>query len=96
MKTGRIYKIFNRDNLELLIKKVVRKKRMNKEAYYYKEEEMEMYSEKVSKNWKTRWKKPSDKMIKILMSSCNIKEFNKRRNESNVWEKKFEERRNKF
>jgi hypothetical protein len=57
MKTGRIYGIFNRKNLELSVKKVVRKKRLSKTVYYYKEEEREIYLEKVSKNWRTRRKK---------------------------------------
>jgi hypothetical protein len=50
MKTGRINNIFNRDNLELLIGKIVRERKVSREIYYYKEEEMEIYLEKISKN----------------------------------------------
>jgi hypothetical protein len=51
---------------------------------------MEIYSEKISKNWKTRMKKPPDKLVKILMSSCSIKEFNKWKNESNIQRRSLE------
>jgi hypothetical protein len=87
MKAGRIYDIFNRDNLGLLIRKAVRKKRLSKDIYYYKEEAMEIYLEKISKSWKTRRKKPSVKLVKISISSLNVKEFNKKRNENNLWKR---------
>jgi hypothetical protein len=75
MKTKRIYNIFNRENLELLIRKTVKKKRKVKDILCYKEEEMDLYLEKINKNWKTRRKKPANKIVKILISSLSMKEF---------------------
>jgi hypothetical protein len=49
MKTGRVYNIFNGNNLNLLVRKAVKKKGKDKEVICYKEE-MDLYIEKVSKN----------------------------------------------
>jgi hypothetical protein len=52
MKERRLYDVLNRSNLELLIRKAVRKKN---DVIYYGEEEACL--EKVCKNWRTRRKK---------------------------------------
>jgi hypothetical protein len=50
---------------------------------------MELYLERINKNWKTRRKKPPNKIVNILMSSLNVKEFNKKKNERQSWERKL-------
>jgi hypothetical protein len=82
MKEGRLYDIFNRGNLELLIRKAVRKKN---EVICYEEEEICL--EKVYKNWRTRRKKNPDRLIRLKMSSCSIKEFNKERRRTKIKKK---------
>jgi hypothetical protein len=76
LKPGRIYNIFNRENLDLLLRKTVRKKKREKDILSCKEEVMHNYLEKISKNWKTRRKKPPDKIIEVKFSSLNMKEYN--------------------
>jgi hypothetical protein len=65
MKEGRIYNVLKEDNLEFMTRKTVRKKNAELQCV---EEEMELYSEKFSKNWKTRRKKPPDKLIEVKLS----------------------------
>jgi hypothetical protein len=81
LKAGKIYNIFNRENLEHLIRKAVKKKKKEKKILYCKEEELVLCLEKVNKNWKTRRKNP-DKIVKVIVSSLYIKEFNTKKEEN--------------
>jgi hypothetical protein len=64
IKEGRIYNIFTEHNQEFIIRKAIRKKNSN---LNYVEEEEIIDPEKLFMNWRTRKKKPSDKLINVVM-----------------------------
>jgi hypothetical protein len=69
MKERKLYNIFTKDNLEQLIRRAVKKKRTD---LYCDEKEEELCSDKFSKNWKTRRKKPPDKIVDVKMLSYEV------------------------
>jgi hypothetical protein len=68
MKSDRICNIFNQKNSKHLVRKAVKKKKKFKNVLCLEEEVMNLYLEKVNKNWKTRRKKSSDKIANIKIS----------------------------
>jgi sugar diacid utilization regulator len=71
--------------LELLVRKAGKKKKKNRDVLCYKEKELDLYLERVNKNWRTRRKKPPDKIVEVMISSLSVKEFNKKRSVTKFW-----------
>jgi hypothetical protein len=76
MEKNKIYNIFNLKNLKHLIRRASRRKKKNEVGLFMKEMDMDLYMEKVNKNWKTRRKKPPDKVAEISVTSLSIKKRN--------------------
>jgi hypothetical protein len=81
MERNKIYIIFNMKNLKQLLRRASRRKKRNEEDILLKEVEMDLYLGKVNKNWRTRRKKPPDKIMEIILTPLNIRDYHKRKNE---------------
>jgi hypothetical protein len=75
MEKNKIYNIFNQKNLKHLVRSASIKRKKREEILYLEEEAMELYLEKVSKNWKTRRKKPLGKLVEVKLYSLSTTEY---------------------
>jgi hypothetical protein len=73
---NKMYNLINRKNLEHLIRYTCRKMKKSKLYLLIEEGDQLNICQKLSKNWRSRKKKPPDKEIKINMSILSLKEFN--------------------
>jgi hypothetical protein len=68
-------------NLKHLIRRASRRNKKNERILFMKEVDMDQYLEKVSKNWKTRRKKPPDKVAEVTVTSLSIKKYYEKKKE---------------
>jgi hypothetical protein len=66
MRKNKIYILFNLKNLKHLVRGASTRREKNRKI---------LYLEKVSKNWKTRRKKPPNKLAEVKLISLSIKEY---------------------
>jgi hypothetical protein len=75
IKLNKLY-VLDKNSLKFLMQFVGKGKKRKKEIIVMMEKEFELRIEKISKNWKSRKKKPPDKLVDIDFVSLNKKEFN--------------------
>jgi hypothetical protein len=90
MKEGKLYNVFEKENLDLLIRKTVWKK---KTELYCEEEDEEFCLGKFCKDWRTRRKKPPDKIVNVKLS---IRSNVVRKKKEKMFKGKRKKRRRKY
>jgi hypothetical protein len=78
MEKNKIYNIFDGENLKHLIRRASRRRKNSQTILYVAEVVISKFVERISKNWRSRKKKHSDRIIDIILTSLSLKGISKK------------------